>query len=150
MVHLQRNPKSFYERQFLMGLLDGLAVHKIPSPHLLQIANLFESVTAKTGEILNMRPQVTVVTSAIPNVSQACLTEMRHQQPDKSRPTPVFYTTNMISEERSAPTLQIIDAGLQRCGWLAVDRLCQLHANTPPFPFASIIPAVGWREIEED
>jgi len=146
-AHLLRDPKSYYERQFLMGLLDGLSIHGIHPPQQLQVDNLFESVSATVGAIRKMRTPVTAVTSAVPNVSQACLNEMRVHQADNTVPLPIFYTTNMISEEHSTPSLRIIDAGLQRCGILAVERLSQIHASTSSFPFAAIVPAAGWREM---
>jgi len=145
-VHLLRFPKNYYERQFLMGLRDGLEVHgiQLPASHILQITDLAGSIVDTAKLVCSLRPAITAVTSHAANITEACLTEIRCQQ--GGRKVPAGFGVGMISGERPAPGLCLLDAGSERCGWLAVEKLCQIRDNPPPFPFASVLSPAGWKD----
>lgn len=149
-VHLLRFPKNYYERQFLMGLRDGLEMYDIPLPssHILRIENMAESITDIVDRILKIEPTPTAITSHASNIAEACLTEIRCRQGNRSGTSPIGYAVGLLSNERTRPELHILNMGLERCGWMAVERLCQIRDCPPPFPYASVLHAAGWKDAD--
>lgn len=147
-VHLQRFPKNYYDRQFLMGLRDGLEVHgiRLPASHVMQVADMTAAPLA-AQQVREMQPAITAITSNASNIADSCLTEIRCQQGGGGRKgIPKGYAVGLLSNESSTMGLHIFSMGMERCGWLAVEKLCHIRDTPPPFPFASVLPAAGWKD----
>jgi len=145
-VHLTRNSKNYFERQLLMGIRDGLEAQGIPLPadRVLHVENLTSSITQLAARIPALSPKITAVTCAASNVAEGFLVEMRLLQARGSNRPPEIYTTAIMHHEQPPPGLHLLDLGLERCGWLAVERLCQMRENPRRFPFSCVVQSAGW------
>ncbi len=143
-AHILRFPRNYYERQFLMGLRDGLEARglSLPANRILRIEDLTDSIVGAAEAIRGMRPPVTAIVSHAANIAMGCLTEIRCQEGGKTSLS--GYSVGMISGERDVPGLKLLDVGAERCGILAVRRLCELCDHPPEFPSASVLPFMGW------
>lgn len=149
-AHILRDPKNYFERQFLMGIRDGLEVHglKLADSQVFRADNLFGSITKVAAQILESTPTPTAITCDASNVAEACLTEMRLHQARNNREVPEIYSMAISKYDRAPAGVHLLNLGLERCGWLAVERLCQIFDTSSPFPFSSVVQPTGWSTLE--
>jgi DNA-binding LacI/PurR family transcriptional regulator len=148
-VHLLRDPDNLYERRFLGALREALSARGIslPPTHILKVENLFDSITQASERILALDPDVTAITTDATNIAEACITELRYRWPKESKnPLPMAYTVGFSGG--GVANVKVLNIGLERSGWLAVQRLCQMYAESTPFPFSSVVHAGEWRDAE--
>lgn len=141
-----RDATNFNERQFLMGLHDGLhqAGIRLSEERVFCVKNLRESVVQAIRGIIALEPAATAAVTHAANTAEACLSEIRCHRSADRRPDPEFYSVAILPDEPAPKGLHLLQSDGARCGRLAVDRLRQIVNQAPEFPSTTMLRMSGW------
>ena len=145
-AYLLRQPAVFLEREYLMGLRDGLTLHglELLSSRIIPVSETLTSYEVAAELLLKMKPRVTAVVSNSSSIAEGCFGEVRVRVQSDEKQIPMFYGISLSQMKPLNPRLALLGLASERCGCLAVTKLCQLVAGEEAPVYATVVRAEEW------
>ncbi|CAN5491193.1 maltose operon transcriptional repressor MalR [soil metagenome] len=145
-VFLQQNPKNYFERRYLLGIMGALADHgfSLPAKDVFHLENSHDSVIKVVDHIASAKETPAVFANA-GMIGSAVAIEFRRRDHAPSKKVSIYcLATSEQNAARLDSECHILNLGLERSGELAIHRLCQIVGDHECFSYESLLAPTGW------